>query len=605
MKQGDEARSTRDNILALTGSVGEAEKSLRVIDEAAANIPETEEKIRTTWERLEKSGITDPSWLTGLSGTAKVFRRDFSDLTDSFGRFIDYGDTRNLKAGGVLAALSGEAQKLGINLKDADKDQREFVAKSFLSQFADEAVRAGNTWEGSLTILRNRYKEFVGLVANSGAYKEIIAVIGVLKDNLKDLFDSGQAKQWAEQVGSAMVSGIKGLSYAIGFFQDTYVVIKTSLMGFKGLVDMVVSGMILRFTEAIDGIVTDVSTLLNKLPLVPDSWKQSLNDLKTKTSEWSDAARTTYNEAVSGPQAANKYYVENTNHLSKISDFLDQVNKKKKENLALDAAHDKARSGKSAVGNPEGGGDGDDALQKLKDQAGKINAQHTLDNIDTIQRLRAQKQAELDILDKAGVDKAATEKFWDAQIAKAQEEEAHSLQQTWMKTHHIQIEMAKQMAVGVTKVFSDWIAGLVTGQKKGTKEMLAATGQMFGGILVQAGQSHIELGIGKMIEGGWPPNPVAITTGLREMAQGAVLISLGTIMGSMASSKSSGSSSGGSSAGAAIASAGAAAASEKKGYTHLVINVSDDALLTGRQMKKIINDAQNEAVGDNFYAEAG
>jgi hypothetical protein len=92
-------------------------------------------------------------------------------------------------------------------------------------------------------------------------------------------------------------------------------------------------------------------------------------------------------------------------------------------------------------------------------------------------------------------------------------------------------EIYDRLGQGMTGVWSDTITQMVHGQRVGGKQMLKATGAMFGGILQQEGGVHVARGFAKVFESIWPPNPLGEISGGGEIAKGSAMIALGASMG--------------------------------------------------------------------------
>lgn len=84
---------------------------------------------------------------------------------------------------------------------------------------------------------------------------------------------------------------------------------------------------------------------------------------------------------------------------------------------------------------------------------------------------------------------------------------------------------------GTTDAVADAISDSVMGIKGGEKKLLAAMGGLIGGIAQQWGDYYVLKGVATIAEGGWPPNPAAITAGMKTIAAGTALKVLGGVLG--------------------------------------------------------------------------
>lgn len=79
------------------------------------------------------------------------------------------------------------------------------------------------------------------------------------------------------------------------------------------------------------------------------------------------------------------------------------------------------------------------------------------------------------------------------------------------------------LGFGISNTMARAMAGMVLGQKLGSKQMVKAVGGMLGDIAGMWGDFHIGRGIAVIAEGGWPPNPIAVRAGFKEIFAGTAL----------------------------------------------------------------------------------
>ena len=132
------------------------------------------------------------------------------------------------------------------------------------------------------------------------------------------------------------------------------------------------------------------------------------------------------------------------------------------------------------------------------------------------------------------------------------------------------------MGQGMSGVWSDTITDMVQGQKTGAKQMLAATGAMFGGILKQSGTVHVAEGFAKLFQSIWPPNALGEISGQGQVARGTAMIALGAAMGSKGGGGKGGGGGGRGGGGGAAPGAGAAEDAGRRGKIQITLLVDDD-----------------------------
>jgi hypothetical protein len=162
---------------------------------------------------------------------------------------------------------------------------------------------------------------------------------------------------------------------------------------------------------------------------------------------------------------------------------------------------------------------------------------------------------------------------------------------------------------GGTDIMADALGRMIAGQKVSGKEMLKATGQMFGGILSQMGTELIGEGIKTYFTGvGYASNPYTAAIGANmmaaggtQMAEGMGLKVLGSTLGALSSGGSSGGGGGGGGGGKAasapVASApGAAAGAAALPGGTATINIvgGDSAIFSGAQVRTLIESINDE-----------
>jgi hypothetical protein len=128
----------------------------------------------------------------------------------------------------------------------------------------------------------------------------------------------------------------------------------------------------------------------------------------------------------------------------------------------------------------------------------------------------------------------------EREIARLEAERVRNLthwQQIMEDTQAVQDLMhqsTEQFWQGATDIMADSLAAQITGVQSASGPMLQALGKLIGGIASQWGQLYVLKGIATIAEGGWPPNPVAIASGLKQIGAGIALKTLGAALGGMA-----------------------------------------------------------------------
>jgi len=173
------------------------------------------------------------------------------------------------------------------------------------------------------------------------------------------------------------------------------------------------------------------------------------------------------------------------------------------------------------------------------------------------------------------------------------------------------VDIYKSTGAEIGGAMGDAMAGMLRGQKNMGKQFLKATGEILGGVAKQHGQLHIAEGIGKIAEGGWPPNPIAIMAGGKEIAAGVGLVTLGALLAGGGGGDSGGGGRGGGGGGiggyggGGVPAAGMAA--ERNNQIRATIDfgrLSDEGIITNvPKFTRELMKEMNKALGSDVYLD--
>jgi hypothetical protein len=189
---------------------------------------------------------------------------------------------------------------------------------------------------------------------------------------------------------------------------------------------------------------------------------------------------------------------------------------------------------------------------------------------------------------------------WQAEMKKEEARDLQERNKIYQDSIRQRMQLTDMMVRNLSSGVSDMIGALVGGEKN----MGKAAGKMFGNMANSAGQFFMAEGLAKVAQGGWPPNPLALSAGWGEIYAGTALTALGGILGAASGSASSSASRGGSGGGNSSSGHEKGQGGKPFHQTQIMVTTGNKAVDTFIQSitRPLIN-SLNEQFRDNAHME--
>lgn len=293
-----EGLRTRLNIL-----LGSATEGAKVFDSMAAyasKVPFEYEEIMnaaTTLSGVLKGGAKDiNAWMPLIGDLAAASGLSVEQTTDQVVKMMNAGASSAdmFKQRGILAMMGF---KDGVTYSAAETQK--ILIESWAgntSKFRGATDQLAKTWEGSMSMLSDKWFAFRNVVMEAGLFDYLKAAVSVFDTDLGDAVN-GSKKDAAGWAGT-IIDGIKVVMKTVGFLQTAFQgfsVIWTGLkISFQGLKLLIVS--------EIGGIMKTVNLLIEGFNSVFDTAAQPLD--MTTIDTWASEAKTSISEL--GDELQNK-----------------------------------------------------------------------------------------------------------------------------------------------------------------------------------------------------------------------------------------------------------------------------------------------------------
>jgi hypothetical protein len=143
-----------------------------------------------------------------------------------------------------------------------------------------------------------------------------------------------------------------------------------------------------------------------------------------------------------------------------------------------------------------------------------------------LERMGLRMEEERALIEEANLSKLEQQRaYWDEFNTMEAEGAETQIEINRRRAENMQA-LYNSLGQGLTSTAAKTMAALVTGQKMGGQQLVAAFGSMLGDIIGKQGEFHVQMGLGAVARGfaTWStPNTAVIAGGLKEIAQGTLM----------------------------------------------------------------------------------
>ena len=212
----------------IEGSSDKAKKSMDWIQDFATTTPYELESVTDAFVKLRAYGLSPTNGLLRTLGdTSSAMGKDINQAVEAMADAVT-GENERLKEFGIKGSKKGETITYKYTARDGSaqsksvannaKEIEAALSSIFNEKYAGAMKKQSETFAGMISNLSDQWTRFQMLVMNSGVFKEIKSKIKGILDTINELADNGKLKEYAEQFGKKLLSGIKSVWVAFKGF---------------------------------------------------------------------------------------------------------------------------------------------------------------------------------------------------------------------------------------------------------------------------------------------------------------------------------------------------------------------------------------------------
>ncbi|RLI99831.1 MAG: hypothetical protein DRP08_06875, partial [Candidatus Aenigmatarchaeota archaeon] len=304
IKTGADVEQFKLRLVALLGSVEEANEMFEYFSDIARRVPFTLEQVIEAGVQLRAFGAEIKKWLPAVLDLAAVMGIDLPSAVSAFGMAF---------AGGVGAAITFrrrgilELIKSANNLRDLStltlEEFREAMYRAFTlprelgGRIAGATQDLARTYKGILSMIEDAWYRFREKVAEAGLFDFVKRSLDSFRESLERMEREGTLDRLAQQISDAFVFAGKSVQSFVKILKDFRFELETLLVlrAGKKILEMGVAlvnafkpavAFLSRIPGLIVGLALGVEIVLRSLSAVKEavnSSREALKELEEET----------------------------------------------------------------------------------------------------------------------------------------------------------------------------------------------------------------------------------------------------------------------------------------------------------------------------------
>ncbi|MES9901115.1 MAG: tape measure protein [Sedimenticola sp.] len=204
------------------GNAKKARTAMAWVDNFAAKTPFALSGVTQAYVKLRTYGLEPTNGLLkDLGDTSAAMNKPLMQAVEAIADAI-VGENERLKEFGIKAKVSGDTATYAYTdksgqqrSKSVNKDDRKAVEQALRSiwseKFGGTMEKRSKRFSGIVSNLGDQWSRFQRMVMNSGPFQKLTEHLTTILAKIDEMAASGKLQEWAEKVGTKLVTIITGL----------------------------------------------------------------------------------------------------------------------------------------------------------------------------------------------------------------------------------------------------------------------------------------------------------------------------------------------------------------------------------------------------------
>ncbi len=226
LESGNATEQYQARLETLLGSQKEGSRLFKEMADYAARVPFEFNNVMASATQLAgvmKGGVNEiKAWMPMIGDLAAASGLSIEETTGQVIRMYSAGAGAAdlFRERGILAMMGFQAGATYSAEETRKKMMDEWTKAD--SQFKGATDKLAGTWEGAMSMMKDKWFQFKDAVMKAGVMDWLKASLGLLQNEMDAAFDNGNAQKWAQTVATYVISALEMIAKGAAYVADAF-----------------------------------------------------------------------------------------------------------------------------------------------------------------------------------------------------------------------------------------------------------------------------------------------------------------------------------------------------------------------------------------------